>query len=125
MARVDESGQWIVLMGILVSVGLLFLAYILNQSTLVGMTTAESVLDFPKNEIQDLRSEVFEYAARNITGSEEISALARYRKNAEIYFAINKNPIRVGDNYYYPVEIHFNNGVTDYDETLSYYVGPA
>ena len=49
MACMNEDGQWIVLMGLLVAVGLFFLALIINQSALVGQTTAEGVLEFPKN----------------------------------------------------------------------------
>ena len=56
MAGLNDDAQWIVLMGFVVSFSLFFLAMILNQSTLVGQTTAESVLDFPKNDIRDVRS---------------------------------------------------------------------
>ena len=52
MARLNEDAQWIVLMGFIVSFSLFFLAIVLNQSIVVGQTTAESVLDFPKNDIQ-------------------------------------------------------------------------
>jgi len=43
MARLNDDAQWIVLMGFIVSFSLVFLAILLNQSTVVGQTTAESV----------------------------------------------------------------------------------
>ncbi|MDH7593591.1 MAG: hypothetical protein QHG99_04440 [Methanomicrobiales archaeon] len=129
MARVDDSGQWIVLMGIMVSIALFFLAFLLNQSTLVGMTTAESVLEFPKNEIQDLRSEVFRWAERyeDLPPSEkgnalrDISILARSRKSAEVYFKV-ESQVNASGYLYFPITIHYNNGVTEYHENTTYYI---
>ena len=60
MARLNEEGQWIVLMGLLVAVALFILALSVNQSALVVQTTAEGVLEFPKNDIRDLREAVFD-----------------------------------------------------------------
>lgn len=139
MERLNESGQWIVLMGILVSIGLFFLAFVINQSTLVGQTTAEGVIEFPKSEIQDTRSEIFRWAS-NIdmisdptlnkqkqeasNAARDLSTLARYRRNAEIWFRIDvENRTPVQGNLYYPIIIHYNNGVTVYDEVLTYFVG--
>ena len=48
MARLNDDAQWIVLMGFIVSFSLFFLAIVLNQSTVVGQTTAEAVSEFPK-----------------------------------------------------------------------------
>jgi len=129
MERLNESGQWIVLMGILVSIGLFFLAFVINQSALVGQTTAEGVLEFPKNEIQDTRSEIFRWvsvwkqlqASDNTTCLSDMATLARYRRNAEIWFIV-KPEVEVSGNMYYPITIHYNNGVTEYDETLTYFV---
>ena len=62
MERLNDEGQWIVLMGFMVCVGIFFLAIIIAQSTVVGQTTSEAVLEFPKTEIQDMRSEMIEIA---------------------------------------------------------------
>jgi hypothetical protein len=59
MERLNDEGQWIVLMGILVSIGLFFLAFVINQSAMVGQTTAEGVLEFPqerKFRIREMKS---------------------------------------------------------------------
>src|SRR5512137_2762474 len=41
MAGMKDDGQWIIMMGFLVSLGIFFLAIVISQSTLVGQTTAE------------------------------------------------------------------------------------
>jgi predicted RecA/RadA family phage recombinase len=124
----NEDGQWIVLMGLLVAVGLFFLALIINQSALVGQTTAEGVLEFPKNDIRDLREAIFDYvdkygntgdpAANNVR--DDIIAISLDRKNAVVDFTV-KEPVDISGQRAYPVEIHYNNGVTVYDETIYHY----
>ena len=128
MACMNEDGQWIVLMGLLVAVGLFFLALIINQSALVGQTTAEGVLEFPKNDIRDLREAIFDYvdkygntgdpAANNVR--DDIIAISLDRKNAVVDFTV-KDPVDISGQRAYPVEIHYNNGVTVYDETIYHY----
>ncbi len=128
MACMNEDGQWIVLMGLLVAVGLFFLALIINQSALVGQTTAEGVLEFPKNDIRDLREAIFDYvdkygntgdpAANNVR--DDIIAISLDRKNAVVDFTV-KEPVDISGQRAYPVEIHYNNGVTVYDETVYHY----
>jgi hypothetical protein len=134
MAGLNEEGQWIILMGILVSIGIFFLAFIINQSTLVGQTTAEGVLEFPKNEIQDTRSEIFRWASvlDRLPLSEknskfylsDMATLGRNRRNAEVWYEI-RDKMDVGGNVYYPISIHYNNGVTVYDEALTYFISGA
>ena len=58
MARLKDDAQWIVLMGFIVSFSLFFLAIVLNQSTVVGQTTAEAVSEFPKEDIRGVRNVV-------------------------------------------------------------------
>lgn len=124
----NEDGQWIVLMGLLVAVGLFFLALIINQSALVGQTTAEGVLEFPKNDIRDLREAIFDYVDKfgNTGGSaannvrDDIIAISLDRKNAVVDFTV-KEPVDISGQRAYPVEIHYNNGVTVYDETIYHY----
>jgi predicted RecA/RadA family phage recombinase len=125
MACMNEDGQWIVLMGLLVAVALFFLALIINQSALVGQTTAEGVLEFPKNDIRDLRSEIFDYVEkfRDTTNPqskavrEDIIAISLERKNAVVDFTVD-GEVEVSGRNLYPVTIHYNNGVTVYNETV-------
>ncbi len=123
MARMNEEGQWIVLMGLLVAVALFFLALIINQSALVGQTTAEGVLEFPKNDIRDLREAVFDYVDRYDTLQEhrdnvqkDIVEISLQRKNAVVQFK-NGTAQDVSGRWLRPVTIHYNNGVTVYNET--------
>jgi hypothetical protein len=128
MAYMNEDGQWIVLMGLLAALGLFFLALVINQSALVGQTTAEGVLEFPKNDIRDLRSEIFDYYDRYRaidshgyldTVEEDIVRISLERKNAMVDFW-NVTPQDVSGRLLRPVTIHYNNGVTEYDEVVYY-----
>lgn len=118
MARLNENGQWIVMMGFIISIGIFFLAILLNQSVLVGQTTAEAVLEFPKSDIQDLRNEVWVIFIRyenDPTGPADILAdienISLARKNA----VVNITPNDAG-----PWRIHYNNGITSYTEEIMY-----
>ena len=118
MARLNDDGQWIILMAFIICIAIFFLALIVNQSTLVGKTTAEAVLDFPKSDVQDLRAQILRirevYADLIVdpnTFNDDIQAIAIYRKSAIVHYSINTtDPTLV-------TEIHFNNGVTEYHET--------
>jgi hypothetical protein len=120
VAPLNEDAQWIILMGFIISVGIFFLAILLNQSILVGQSTAESVLEFPKSDLQDLRSELRvisnRYSAdptpKNLTASiDDITNISMDRKAAEIQIQQDSGII---------LAIHYNNGVTIYNEQISY-----
>lgn len=113
MAGLNEDGQWIILMGFVISVGIFFLALLVNQSILVGQTTAEAVLDFPKSDIQDLRNEVWViYSRLNNTPTErdnvikDIETISLMRKNA----VVNITPGIW--------RVHYFNGITNYTEVI-------
>jgi hypothetical protein len=109
VARLNDDAQWIILMGFLVSFSLFFLAIVINQSTVVGQTTAESVIEFPKNDIRDIRDVIIRNTtlSNQTTVSRDIRAIAMNRKNAIVNYT--------WDNDY--LVIHYNNGVTLYNET--------
>lgn len=116
MARLNDDGQWIILMGFVISVGIFFLAILLNQSVLVGQTTAESVLEFPKSDIQDLRSEVLvihsrykDFSISRDASIVDINKIALARKSAVIQIDPYNSSGWV---------IHYNNGVTSYYEVV-------
>lgn len=125
MAGLKDDAQWIVMMGFIVSFSLFFLAMVLNQSTVVGQTTAESVLDFPKNDIRDVRSVIVDAAMLNSTGKiqpsqsailqNDIVAIELGRKEAVVSYQVTP-PNLPSDSHTY-VNIHYNNGVTSYNET--------
>jgi hypothetical protein len=127
MARLNEDAQWIVLMGFMVSFSLIFLGIVINQSVLVGQTTAEGVLEFPKNDIKDIRAQILSLTdtdKNKVDGDATIEAmrgdlysLSMYKKNAVTSFKIAcwredtdcKQKL---------INIHYNNGVTAYNETV-------
>jgi len=121
MERLNDDGQWIVLMGFVISIGIFFLAILLNQSVLVGQTTAESVLEFPKSDIQDLRSEVWVIYSRSKVDTsflrdasiKDINQIALARKAAVIQIVPDDDP-RTSPGWI----IHYNNGITNYYEEV-------
>jgi hypothetical protein len=116
VARLNDDAQWIILMGFLVSFSFFFLAIVINQSTVVGQTTAESVIEFPKNDIQDVRQVIRQSVdvpnldmVRN-----DITVLSINRKGS----VVNYTNFTDGSVTY--ILIHYNNGVTEYNENWSY-----
>ena len=112
MARLNDDAQWIILMGFLVSFSFFFLAMVINQSTIVGQTTAESVIEFPKNDIRDVRQVVGQ--AVNVPNlnivRNDITVLSMNRKSSVVdYWNFT------ADNTTY-ILIHYNNGVTEFNE---------
>ena len=121
MARLNDDAQWIVLMGFMVSFSLFFLGIVINQSTVVGQTTAEGVLEFPKNDILNVRSAVLQssgIAPANLTKVQmDISLIAMSRKNAIVSFRVACGDPLCESKL---IDIHYNNGVTAYNETANY-----
>lgn len=56
--RADDSGQWLLLMAVIAAVGMAVLLVFVNQSVMAGYASSGSILDFPKNDIREVRSEV-------------------------------------------------------------------
>jgi hypothetical protein len=107
VARLNENAQWIVLMGFLVSFSFFFLALVINQATVVGQTTAESVSEFPKNDIRDVRDMIVGNTtiSNSTVINDDIRIISLSRKNAVISYSYTNS-----------LTIHYNNGVTIYNE---------
>jgi hypothetical protein len=125
MDRLNDDAQWIVLMGFIVSFSFFFLAIVVNQSTVVGQSTAESVIEFPKNDIRDLRGAMIESAfyLSDYKIRDDFETIALNRKNAVVWYDYRINqqfPFAhcvPGGELYNCTDIHYNNGVTEYDES--------
>ena len=117
MARLNDDAQWIILMGFIVSFSFFFLALVINQSTVVGQTTAESVIEFSKNDIRDIRDVIGESVkSGNIdVVRTDITVLSMNRKSAVLKYTNSSttNPTMI--------DIHYNNGVTEYNENWTFY----
>ncbi len=119
MARLNDDAQWIILLGFIISVSIFFLALIVNEATLVGETTAESVIDLPKSDVQDLRYQVLTLATGGKFSGDIETDITRISMQKETALVKIDDPGRQpvsGDS----LSIHFNNGVTVFDETLFY-----
>jgi hypothetical protein len=112
VARLNENAQWIILMGFLVSFSFFFLALVINQSIVVGQTTSESVIEFPKSDIRDVRAVIIQSA--------DVSDGAIIRKDIEVLSLTKKNAVvnysTFRDINHTFIDIHYNNGVTEYNE---------
>jgi hypothetical protein len=119
VARLNEDAQWIILMGFIVSFSIFFLALVINQSTVVGQTTAEGVIEFPKNDIRDLSDAITSDlgSSNEHVIREDFRLIALNRKNALVNYSMTAT-----DDYTI-VKVHYNNGVTMYEEnwTSLYY----
>jgi len=128
MAGLRDDAQWIVLMGFIVSFSLFFLAVVLNQSTVIGQTTAESVSEFPKNDIRGARdviiqdafldNDIFPFNRDNVANDIRILALSRQNTVLSFWNGTYTTSTEAFTNG----EIRFNNGVTLYRESWSYRV---
>jgi hypothetical protein len=141
MEALNDDGQWIVMMGFLVAIGMFVLAIVVSQAPLVGQTTAESVIEFPKNEVQDIRGKLVSMGNTlpGISGVSDredlqdrfrgdIALLSMSRNNAIATYGID--PLHNGNYWYgngtygdifytyHQIDIHYNNGITEYAETL-------
>jgi len=122
MAGLNDDAQWIVLMGFIVSFSLFFLAIMINQSTVIGQTTAESISEFPKNDIRGVRDMIIqsEFLAdddpfyNKTTVQKEIQILSMGRQNSVVSFSSST----LGEYTY--IDMHYNNGVTVYNESYTY-----
>jgi hypothetical protein len=119
VARLNDDAQWIILMGFLVSFSLFFLALVINQSTVVGQSTAESVIEFPKNDIRDITHVIKEHAGDNGKIGDrvyhDIINLSIQREGAVVNYTLNTQHYQRLDVNNHSL-IHYNNGVTTYSE---------
>lgn len=137
METLNDEGQWIVMMGFLVAIGMFVLAVVVSQAPLVGQTTAESVMEFPKNEVQDLRGKLVSMGSTlpevpTQSGREDlqdrfredIALLSMSRNNAIANYSVDGSYWVTNGTYedifytYHQINIHYNNGITEYSESL-------
>ena len=114
MERLNDDAQWIILMGFIVSFSFFFLALVINQSTIVGQTTAESVIEFPKNDIRDVRDAIGK-SMKLSSGSEDVRSDIRIISMSRKSALVNYTNTTTTDPSI--IWIHYNNGVTEYNET--------
>ena len=58
----DDSGQFLLLTSVVVALGLVILLVFINQSSMSGYSSSESIMNFPKDNIRDFRTETINEA---------------------------------------------------------------
>jgi hypothetical protein len=120
MERMNESGQWIVLIGFIVAISLFFLAIVVGESTLVGQTTSEAVLDFSKANMQELNLKTRDLALYNNPGISspegdiirlDIQKLYSERKGIITTIGGDLN----APAQYKNITLHYNDGISSYN----------
>ena len=124
MAGLNDEGQWIMIMAFIICITIFLLALVVNESILVGKTTAEGVLEFSKSDIQDLRNEILRieeiYCSDGIPDPrDEIDSIL---KDMEVISLQRKHSIVNGSISVFgsslKINIYYNDGVTQYNETI-------
>ena len=127
MAGLDENGQWIVLMGFMVSVCILAFAILLAQASSVGQITGEEGLLFPKDQIRDVRAFVCSLPPEGLDDAairEDIRVLALSRWNAVVDYSADL-PRCNGRGYVVrSVSLFYTDGCATYEEVLDVAAGP-
>ena len=119
----DDNAEWILLMGFVVSFGIIFLAILLNLSAAAGQTPSESVTEFPKSQIRDIQTELSDASVKSESESEfeakldAIRKLALARDSAVVEANLTYGRYADADYDYAELTVHYNNGVTEYDGT--------
>ncbi|MBQ3717998.1 MAG: hypothetical protein II893_01160 [Methanomicrobium sp.] len=119
----DDNAEWILLMGFVVSFAIIFLAILLNLSVAAGQTPSDSVTEFPKSQIRDIRAELTDAAVKSESESDfeakldAIRKLALARDNAVVEANLTYVGYADAEYGYAELTVHYNNGVTEYDGT--------
>ena len=119
----DDNAEWILLMGFVVSLGIIFLAILLNLSAAAGQTPSESVTVFPKSQIRDIQTELSDAAVKSESESDfdakldAIRKLALARDSAVVEAHLTCGIDADAEYVYAELTVHYNNGVTEYDGT--------
>jgi hypothetical protein len=146
--KTDETGQWLLLGSMIVAVGLAVLIVFVNQSVLAGHSSSGSIMDFPKNDIRELRTETVSevYIAgtdANLYGATLADRQSRFEtmfdrfvEEARYLYWSRGSDVNIsyseGLNYsnltggqsldYVTLLLYYNNGDTQYNETKIVYL---
>ena len=133
--RDDDSGQFILLMSVVVAIGLVIVLVFLNQSMMAGHSSSESIINFPKNDIRDFRAVTVNEAYVLGTSMDPAtfnSTFDRYIGQTKDIFdeegtmvdvsyksAVNTSTNRLDNT---TIDLYYNNGETEYNDTTIVYM---
>jgi len=143
----DCDGQWLLLIGLIIAIGLAVLMIFVNQSLQAGHSSAASIMDFPKNDVREVRAETLREAsilgvqantAPDISQRQQWFAdnFTRFTSDIEHIYSAKGALLDIGYipgvNATLPVDrqrlenltlhIYYNNGDTLYNETVTTYL---
>ncbi|HTX43668.1 MAG TPA: hypothetical protein VMC61_02980 [Methanocella sp.] len=95
----DDSGQFIILMSIVVAIGMVVLLVLLNQSLMAGHSSSESIMSFPKDDIREFRAETVEEASGIVADVNANNSLNGIQRQANFNGSFNRYIGEVKDLY--------------------------
>jgi hypothetical protein len=95
----DDSGQFLLLTGVIVAVGLVVLLVFINQSSMSGYSSSESIMNFPKNDIRDFRAETINQAMQIATTENNIGTIDGATRQLNFSQTFNKSKEEVRQLY--------------------------
>ena len=130
--------------GVIISIGMVILLLFINQSSMAGHSSSDSIMSFPKNDIREIRTETIQeatYLGVNENNNQylgNISPRGQLRSDAFntsfLYYAsnltnltavngclVNVSAMPSIDSDYIKnatISIYYNNGETMYNETM-------
>lgn len=104
----DDSGQFILLMSVIVAIGLVIILIFFNQSMMAGHSSAQSIMDFPKDDIRDFKTKTTTEAI-SLGNSANAGILSSKDDNTNAFYSRFNNSL---DSYIVQVQnIYARNGV--------------
>ena len=82
----SDDGQWIIISGLIVAIGLIILSVLLNQAMISGGKASEAVLDFPKNDIREFRWEIYRWTNQNVTKMNEVAQIRNLTNQTRLLY---------------------------------------
>lgn len=141
--RSDSSGQWLLLMAVIAGVGMTVLLVYVNQSVMAGYASSGSMLDFPKNDLREIRAETINEATVIGTSANTKGATILDKKNlfdadfkqytddlsrmysmsgTHLVITYDEIPLSTLMIEKITLHIYYNNGETEYTENAVVYI---
>ena len=81
----DDNAQWILMGGLMVSIGMIVLSLLLHQAMMSGYQSSQAVLNFPKEDIRELVRETEREVKTAADQANRASATTNFNKTISNY----------------------------------------
>jgi hypothetical protein len=123
----DDSGQFLLLSAIIISIVLVVLLIYINQSSIAGHSSSDSIMSFPKNDLRDISGETADevyYLGTTEDTSTFNASVAQYAGDIQNLYKDKGTLVDISCNAVVngtavknaTVLIFYNDGETTYDE---------